>query len=68
MRDYPTNVRITARESGLAKDTVFLCFQLRSLDPQRFVDTATGHMRLAGRVGPERMGEIDEALRLVLGL
>lgn len=68
VRDYPTNVRITARESGLAKDTVFLCFQLRSLDPQRFVDAATGHMRLAGRVGPERMGEVDEALRLVLGL
>ena len=34
-RDYPTNVRVTARESGLPKDTVFLCFQIRSLDPSR---------------------------------
>ena len=24
-RHYPTNVRVTARESGLPRDTVFLC-------------------------------------------
>jgi mRNA interferase MazF len=35
-RDYPTNVRVTGRETGLSYDTVFLCFQLRSLDPSRF--------------------------------
>jgi mRNA interferase MazF len=35
-RDYPTNVRISSGESGLPMETVFLCFQLRSLDPSRF--------------------------------
>ncbi len=25
-RDYPTNVRVTARETGLPRNTVFLCF------------------------------------------
>jgi len=36
--DYPTNVRVTAKETGLPVDTVFVCFQLRSLDPGRFLD------------------------------
>src|SRR2546425_10241417 len=40
--DYPTNVRVSARESGLPQNTVFLCFQLRSLDPSRFVDAKIG--------------------------
>lgn len=67
-RDYPTNVRVTAAESGLPKDTVFLGFQIRSLDPQRFVDSASGGLRFAGRLGEERMRDVDDALRLVLGL
>ena len=60
-RDYPTNVRVTARESGLPKDTVFLCFQVRSLDPSRF--------SVPSGILPEtRMADIERALRLVLGL
>lgn len=35
-RDYPTNVRVSTADSGLPFETVFLCFQLRSLDPSRF--------------------------------
>jgi mRNA interferase MazF len=35
-RDYPTNVRVSPEESGLPMETVFLCFQVRSLDPKRF--------------------------------
>ena len=66
--DYPTNVRVTARESGLPRDTIFLCFQIRSLDPNRFTDPASGQARLAGRVPPERMSEVDAALRLTLAL
>lgn len=66
--DYPTNVRVTASESGLPRDTMFLCFQIRSLDPSRFTDPATGQVRLAGRVTPERMSEVDAALRLTLAL
>ena len=67
-RDYPTNVRVTARESGLPRDTVFLCFQLRSLDPARFVDSDTGRPMLAGSLPAARMTEVDEVLRLVLAL
>jgi mRNA interferase MazF len=67
-RDYPTNVRLTARETGLPGDTVFLCFQLRSLDPARLIDARTGKPALGGRVPPERMKDVEAALRLVLAL
>jgi mRNA interferase MazF len=40
-RDYPVNVRVTAAESGLPRDTVFLCFQVRSLGPSRLIVPAT---------------------------
>ncbi|MGH7829859.1 MAG: type II toxin-antitoxin system PemK/MazF family toxin [Candidatus Binatia bacterium] len=68
LRDYPTNVRVTAKESGLATDTVFLCFQIRSLDPARFLDSKTHRPNLAGTMPPSRMTEVENALRLVLGL
>ena len=67
-RDYPTNVRVTARESGLKKDTVFMCFQVRSLDPGRFRDARTGTLAPAGSVPMARMTEVETALRLVLEL
>lgn len=35
-RDYPTNIRVAPKESGLPMETVFLCFQIRSLDAKRF--------------------------------
>src|ERR1035437_5447420 len=60
-RDYPVNVRVPAAESGIPKDTVFLCFQIRSLDPARFHQPA-------GRLPPARMDEVDHALRLSLEL
>src|SRR5664279_3043146 len=41
-RDYPTNIRVTAAESGLPRDTVFLGFQLRSLDNSRLNSPAAG--------------------------
>ena len=66
--DYPTNVRVTARETGLPRDTVFLCFQMRSLDSFRFFDPKTKRPLLAGTLSEERMGEVNEALKLVLGL
>ncbi len=66
-RDYPVNVRVSAGESGLPKDTVFLCFQIRSLDPCRF-QGAAGDSSPVGRLTPERMQAVDEALRNVLGL
>lgn len=66
--DYPTNVRVTAKETGLPLDTVFLCFQIRSLDPARFVDPKTQRPHLTGTMPPSRMAEVDRTLRLVLNL
>lgn len=67
-KDYPVNVRVPAKESGLPEDTVFLCFQARSLDPRRFEEPATGEIHEAGRLPPPRMREVESALRLVLGI
>ncbi len=66
-RDYPVNIRLSAEETGLPRDTVFLCFQIRSIDPSRFQDS-NGTPGPVGRLTPERMQAVDEALRNVLGL
>lgn len=67
-RDYPTNVRATARETGLPRDTVFLCFQVRSLAHTRFLDPETNHPNPAGTMPPARRGDVERALELVLSL
>jgi mRNA interferase MazF len=64
-RNYPTNIRVTAAESGLPKDTVFLCFQVRSLDHARFSKPRAGRV---GILPPERMAEVEDALRRALVL
>lgn len=61
-RDYPTNVRVSAIESGLSLETVFLCFQIRSLDAVRFLGTP------AGKLTEIKMQEIEIAVRYCLGL
>src|ERR1035438_2923938 len=61
-RDYATNIRVTAAESGLPRDRVFLAFQLRSLDHSRLIGPA------AGSLSPMRMPEVAGALRLTLDL
>ena len=67
-RRYSTNVHVPAAESGLPRDTVFLCFQVRSLDPGRFVDASKGRAVRTGALPAARMTEVDAALRLSLGL
>lgn len=66
-RDYPVNIRLSAETTGLPQDTVFLCFQLRSIDPSRFRDSV-GVSGPVGRLTPEQMHPVDEALRNVLGI
>jgi mRNA interferase MazF len=61
-RDYRTNVRVSASESGLPIETVFLCFQIRSLDKDRFPTDS------AGELSAEKMLEIELALRYCFGL
>ncbi len=67
-RDYPTNLRVTASESGLPKDTVFLCFQLRALDPARFSGPGGALAAPAGRLPVSRMKDLDRAIKLVCDL
>lgn len=61
-QDYPTNVRVSPQESGLPMETVFLCFQIRSLDPGRFPD------RPAGKVTGATLKKIEDTVRYCLGL
>ena len=61
-RNYPTNVRVPASESGLSMETVFLCFQIRSLDPARFPENP------AGRVSGKILEKIEETVRYCLDL
>jgi len=65
-RDYPTNVRVTADETGLPLDTVFLCFQLRSLDHSRLMNPVTQQPNLAGKMPDPLMADVDKALRMTL--
>lgn len=60
--DYPTNVRVLPEESELPMETVFLCFQIRSLDPKRFPE------KPAGRVTDEVLEKIETAVCYCLGL
>lgn len=61
-RDYLTNVRVSPDESGLPMETVFLCFQIRSLDPKRFSSEPSGQLSEA------KMLQVEAAARYCLGL
>ncbi|BAS58773.1 MULTISPECIES: type II toxin-antitoxin system PemK/MazF family toxin [Leptolyngbya] len=61
-RDYPTNVRVSSAESGLPLETVFLCFQMRSIDPTRFPPESSGQL------STEKMQQIEATVRYCLGL
>jgi mRNA interferase MazF len=61
-RDYPTNVRVSPTESGLPIETVFLCFQIRSLDANRFPATR------AGKLSEQALEQVEAAVRYCLGL
>lgn len=61
-RDYPTMVRVPSSESGLSLETVFLCFQIRSLDPKRFPEHP------AGKLSEEMMLVVEATTRYCLGL
>jgi mRNA interferase MazF len=61
-QDYPTNVRVTPEDSGLPLETVFLCFQMRSLDASRFPKNPSGKLSAA------KMAEVETTVRYCLGL
>ena len=61
-KDYKTNVRVLANESGLPHETVFMGFQIRSLDASRFPATPAGKL-----TGPA-LAKVEAAVRLCLQL
>lgn len=67
-KDYPGSVRAAPYETGLYEETVFLCFQIRSIDPSRLMDPSTGRTVPAGVMNAQKMAQVDEALRFVLDL
>ena len=61
-QDFDTNVRVPAVDCGLPMETVFLAFQIRSLDSRRFPAAP------AGRVTPAVLSKIEKTIRYCLGL
>jgi mRNA interferase MazF len=61
-RDFPTNVRVPPHESGLPIETVFLCFQLRSLDPSRFP------VQPEGTLSSRYLNQVEDTVRRCLQL
>ena len=57
----PTHLEISAKEFGLAKDSVVLLEQIRTLDKQRLKDKI-------GKCRPRFMEKVDKALYISLGL
>ncbi|MCX7409801.1 MAG: type II toxin-antitoxin system PemK/MazF family toxin [Planctomycetales bacterium] len=61
-RDFDTNVRVSPAESGLPLETVFLGFQVRSIDKDRL------EVRPAGCLSEETLARVEDAVRKCLGL
>jgi mRNA interferase MazF len=60
-KEYPTEVRVTAPEGGLKKDSVILLNQIRTIDKRRLIERW-------GKLTPQTMEKVDEALKISLGL
>lgn len=60
-KEYPTEVRVRSPEGGLRKDSVILLNQIRTLDKRRLIERW-------GRLEPETMRRVDEAIKISLGL
>ena len=57
----PTHIRVTADNCGLAKDSIVLLEQIRTIDKQRLKE----HM---GKLDNQSMGRVNEALSVSFGL
>ena len=60
-KDYPTEVRVRRPEGGPTKASVVLLNQIRTLDKRRLVECW-------GCLEPKTMQQVDEALRISVGL
>ncbi len=61
-REYPSNIRVPSQDSGLPLETVFLCYQVSSLDHSRFNGPPVG------KLSNVFMKKVEDALRLCFEL
>lgn len=61
-RDYHGSIRVSPEETGLPLETIFLGFQIRSLDASRFPNRPAGHLQ------GDAMERLEDAVRYCLGL
>lgn len=59
--DHPSHVVVEAPSGGLAKPSVILCTQIRTVDKSRL-------LKRLGRIPPIVMEQVDQALMISLGL
>ena len=57
----PTHIRVTADDCGLAKDSIVLLEQVRTIDKQRLKERM-------GQLDLNSMGKVDQALTVSFGL
>src|SRR5271156_6282001 len=60
-RLYPTHVELCAADTGLAKDSVVLCEQVRAISKNRLT-------KRIGAVAAAKMTIVDETLKIALDL
>ena len=61
-KDYPQTIIITKKNSGLKKDSAFLCNQVRTISNE---ERAISRI---GKLNYKSMERVDEALKISLGL
>ena len=59
--NLPTHITLNAVESGLAKDSIVLLEQVRTIDKHRLKERM-------GKLDPVSMGQVDHALSISFGL
>jgi mRNA interferase MazF len=60
-RPYPFLVKVTAGEGGLSKDSIINLSAILTIDKSCLGDKC-------GELGPSKMAEVDEAIKVSLGL
>ena len=61
LAEAPGNVLLEKEESGLTKDSVQVVSQLSAIDKKRLID-------FAGKIEKQTIEEIEEGIKLVLGI
>lgn len=67
-RVYPSEVLVVPPEGGLAKPFRISCTEVRVLDKRRLLDKQGQILRRWGALSTGTLAQVDEALRIALGL